>query len=168
MQEVFHLNCRSSHLSDVPYRLFPVFWMLLPSLLVAGCGGAGEDGTSHAISFASSIAAPQQASSRPSGLAVHNPASKQDWLLAPTVPDDTAALALKSASLAQISALPHLSALSPREKAGLLLLLPSKSSSQRLALIEMYPSLSQLPVQQKQVLLDKLEKIVPVANSQSR
>ncbi|CAN7307677.1 hypothetical protein [Massilia sp. LjRoot122] len=81
------------------------------------------------------------------------------------MPDDTTAIALKSAGLAQLSALPHLSALSAREKAGLFLLLPAKSSSQRLMLIEMYPSLSRLPVQQKQVLLDKLEKIVPLADS---
>jgi hypothetical protein len=46
------------------------------------------------------------------------------------------------------------------------MLLPSKSSSQRLALINMYPSLVKLPAQQKELLLDQLEKIVPVTVSQ--
>jgi hypothetical protein len=64
--------------------------------------------------------------------------------------------------MVQLSALPYMSALSTPEKAGLLLLLRSKSSSERMALIDMYPSLDQLPIQQKQVLLNKLEKIVPL------
>lgn len=55
-----------------------------------------------------------------------------------------------------------MSSLSDREKAGLLMLLPSKSPAQRLALINMYPSLVKLPEQQKELLLDQLEKIVPV------
>jgi hypothetical protein len=37
------------------------------------------------------------------------------------------------------------------------------SPSERLILINMYPSLVRLPVQQQQVLLDKLEQIVPFA-----
>ena len=66
------------------------------------------------------------------------------------------------ASIAQLSAIPHLSSLSDREKAGLLMLLASKSPSQRLQLINMYPSLVRLPDPQKELLLDQLEKIVPV------
>lgn len=46
------------------------------------------------------------------------------------------------------------------------MLLPSKSSSQRLVLINMYPSVVKLPEQQKELLLDQLEKIVPVTVSQ--
>jgi len=46
------------------------------------------------------------------------------------------------------------------------MLLPSKSTSQRLELINMYPSLTRLPEVQKEVLLDKLEKIVPLPASQ--
>ncbi len=68
--------------------------------------------------------------------------------------------------MVQLSALPHLSSLSDREKAGLLMLLPFKSSSQRLALINMYPSLVKLPEQQKELLLDRLEKIVPITVSE--
>ncbi|NOV22171.1 hypothetical protein E5S69_01325 [Cupriavidus necator] len=68
--------------------------------------------------------------------------------------------------MAQLSALPHLSSLSDREKAGLLMLLPSRSPAQRMALINMYPSLVTLPEQQKELLLDRLEKIVPVTVSQ--
>jgi hypothetical protein len=148
-----------------------VAWVLLSSLLLspllAGCGG-GDGGTSRVVSAAASMTAPQQASTGPSRLGTHDTSSKGEKSPAPTVTDDTAAAALESGSLAQLSALPHLSALSPREKAGLLLLLPSKSSSQRLALINMYPSLAELPDLQKQVLLDKLEKIVPITASQRR
>lgn len=82
--------------------------------------------------------------------------------------DETAVPSKGSASLSKLSALPHLSSLSDREKAGLLMLLPSKSSSQRLELINMYPSLVELPVQQKEILLDRLEEIVPVRVSQRR
>lgn len=88
--------------------------------------------------------------------------------LAPATKDETAEPSPDPAKLAQLSALPHLSALSAREKAGLLLLLPSKSSSERMVLINMYPSLAQLPIQQKEVLLANLEKIVPSTTSQSR
>jgi hypothetical protein len=84
------------------------------------------------------------------------------------VKDDPAVRLLESPSLGQISALPHLSALSAREKAGLLVQLPGKSTSERMMLINMYPSLAQLPVQQKQVLLANLEKIVPSTASQPR
>lgn len=166
MQEVSNFDCRSVSLFNALCQLRPVLSILLPGLLFIGCG-AGEDGTSHAVPSPTSNVAPQHASSGPSRLAANNTLLNADRSSAPTVPDATAAAA-ELASLAQLNGLPHLSALSPREKMGLLLLLPSKSSSQRLALIQMYPSLSQLPVVQKQVLLDKLEKIVPVADSQQR
>lgn len=48
------------------------------------------------------------------------------------------------------------------------MLLPSKSSSQRLELINMYPSLVKLPETQKELLLDRLAKIVPVTESERR
>ncbi|MBW0448348.1 hypothetical protein EN871_21370 [bacterium M00.F.Ca.ET.228.01.1.1] len=70
--------------------------------------------------------------------------------------------------MAQLNTLPHLSALSDREKAGLILLLPSRSAAQRLELINMYPSLVRLPEPQKELLLNQLEKIVPVTVSQSQ
>jgi hypothetical protein len=98
--------------------------------------------------------------------AQNTPSSKGAKSLPQAGTDDPAVRLLESPSLAQLSALPHLSALSPREKGGLLLLLPSKSSSERLTLINMYPSLAALPDQQKQLLLDKLEKIVPVTPGQ--
>jgi hypothetical protein len=101
------------------------------------------------------------------------------WLDAQALPSNDAALApsagtagtaeavLDPARLAQLGALPHLSALSPRERAGLLLLLPPMSPSERLMLINMYPSLVRLPVQQKEILLNKLAQIVPVAAAQA-
>ena len=152
--------------SYVPRRLFHAQWMRLCILLLTGCGGSDND-TSRAVSSPTLMAAPPQAASGPSRLASQNAASTgRQSPSAVTV--DTAVPSLDSPNLSQLSALPHLSSLSAREKAGLLMLLPSKSSSERLTLINMYPSLAALPVQQKQVLLDKLEKIVPVAPSQRR
>jgi hypothetical protein len=139
---------------------------LLFSLLLAGCGGGG-DATSGVVSSPTLVAAPQQAVSKQSQTpAQHTPPSKGAKSPPGSATDDPAVRLLESPSLGQISALPHLSALSAHEKAGLLVQLPGKSSSERLALINMYPSLAELPVQQKQVLLDKLEKIVPVKPGQ--
>jgi len=141
---------------------------LLFSLLLAGCGGGG-DATSSVVPSSTLAAAPQQAVSKPSQTPAQNTPSLKVAKSPPeSATEDPAVRLLESPSLGQISALPHLSALSAHEKAGLLVQLPGKSSSERLALINMYPSLVQLPVQQKQVLLDKLEKIVPVAPSQPR
>jgi hypothetical protein len=151
----------------VPRRLFHARRVLLFSLLLGGCGG-GEDGTSRVVSSPALMAAAPQASPGTSRWAAQDASPRAAKSPSPAVTDGTAEPSLDAAKLAQLSALPHLSALSAREKAGLLLLLPSKSSSERMVLITMYPSLAQLPVQQKQVLLDKLEKIVPVTASQRR
>ena len=150
----------------VPVRFFHAYWMLLFILPLTGCGGSDND-IARPVSSPTLMAAPPQAASGPGRLAAQNAASTgRQSPSAVTV--DTAVPSLDSPNLSQLSALPHLSSLSAREKAGLLMLLPSKSSSERLTLINMYPSLAALPVQQKQVLLDKLEKIVPVAPSQRR
>ena len=167
MQEDVHLNCRLWHVPHVPRQFLHPQWVLLFSLLLTGCGGKEED-TSHLASFPASMAAPQQAPLGPSQLAAQSTWPQGEKSLPSAVTDETAVPSVESASLAQLSALPYLSSLSDREKAGLLMLLPSKSSSQRLALINMYPSLVKLPDQQKQVLLDRLEKIVPVTVSQRR
>lgn len=159
MQQDVHLNCRVGHVPHAPRHFLHARWMLLFSLLLTGCGGGDSDSTP------ASMAAPQQASLGPSPLAAQStsPGGKS----APSaVTDEAAVPSAGSAGFVQLSALPHLSSLSDREKAGLLMLLPSKSSSQRLALINMYPSLVKLPEQQKELLLDQLEKIVPVTVSQ--
>lgn len=132
--------------------------MLLCALLLVGCGG--ED------SAPPSMAAQQKASSAPRPIAAPSRSSAGEELTPSTMKDETAVPSVHSASMVQLSALPHLSSLSDREKAGLLMLLPSKSSSQRLALINMYPSLVKLPEQQKELLLARLEKIVPVTVSE--
>ncbi|WP_244096672.1 hypothetical protein [Burkholderia ambifaria] len=132
--------------------------MLLISLLITGCGGGD--------SAPPSTAAPQQASSGLGPLAAQGAPSGGEKSAPLAVTDEPAVPSADSATMVQLSALPHLSSLSDREKAGLLMLLPSKSSSQRLALINMYPSLVKLPEQQKELLLDRLEKIVPVTVSE--
>lgn len=155
MQQHVHLNCHGWH---APRHCLHARWMLLFSLLLAGCGG-GDPGPA-------SMTAPQQASSGPGPLAPQSTSPGGAKSAPSAVTDEAAVPSAGSASMVQLSALPQLSSLSDREKAGLLMLLPSKSSSQRLALINMYPSLVKLPAQQKELLLDQLEKIVPVTVSQ--
>lgn len=150
-----------------PRQLMHAHWMLLSSLLLIGCSG-GETDTTQVGSSQASIDAPQQAQSETSRLPVKGTVLEWTKSLPTTVTDENAVPSKESASLARLSALPHLSSLSDREKAGLFMLLPSKSSSQRLELINLYPSLVELPVQQKEVLLDRLEEIVPVTVSQRR
>lgn len=166
MEEDVHLHCRPRHLANALCPLSRARWMLPFTLLLTGCGGGEDSSTSRMNSSPALMASMPQASSGPSRSGAPGTSSKAEKPAAPPSANSTAEPSLDAASLAQLSALPHLSALSPREKAGLLLLLPSKSSSERMILISMYPSLAQLPVQQKQALLDKLEKIVPVTANQ--
>jgi hypothetical protein len=163
MRKDAYLNRCVWQVQHAPCRLLHAQWMLLFSVLLTGCGG--DEGNSHVDSSPASMAAPQQASSGPSRLATQSTSPGEGKSAPLAVADDTAVPSAESASLAELSALPHLSSLSDREKAGLLMMLPSKSPSQRMALINMYPSLVKLPELQKQVLLDRLEKIVPVTAS---
>jgi len=158
MQQDVHLGCRVWHGSHAPRHSLHARWMLLFSLLLTGCSGGD--------SAPPPMAAPQQASSGPGPLAAQSTSPGGEKSVPSVVTDEPAVPSADSARMVQLSALPHLSSLSDREKAGLLMLLPSKSSSQRLALINMYPSLVKLPEQQKELLLDKLEKIVPVTVSE--
>jgi hypothetical protein len=141
--------------------------MLMLSLLLTGCSG-GDEGASQGSDVGASMSTPQQTLSAQGQSSTLGMSSAGTKFEPSRSADATAVPSIGSPDLAQLSALPHLSSLSEREKAGLLMLLPSKSSSQRLALIDMYPSLVELPVQQKQVLLDQLEKIVPAAAGQPR
>lgn len=156
MQRDVQLNCRVGHVSYTTRHFLHARRILLFSLLLTGCGGGD--------SAPASMAASQQASSAPI-LSAAQSTSSGGGKSAPAAETDQAAVP-SCASIAQLSALPHLSSLSDREKAGLLMLLPSKSPSQRLQLINMYPSLVRLPDQQKELLLDQLEKIVPVTVSE--
>ncbi len=158
MKQDAHRNWRVWHAPHAPRQFLHVPWALLFGLLLTGCGGGDAP--------PASMAAPQQASSGPSPSTGHSTSPGREKP-APSTGTVDAPLP-SSASLAQLSALPYMSSLSDREKAGLLMLLPSKSSSQRLELINMYPSLVKLPETQKELLLDRLAKIVPVTESERR
>ncbi|WP_232221334.1 hypothetical protein [Burkholderia sp. WSM2232] len=155
-----HFNNPAWHVAFVPRHFLHALGMLLFGLLLTGCGGGDSAPTS--------VAALQQAASEPNTLAARGAPPAADKPARSAATDEAAALPVAPATLAQLSALPHLSSLSDREKAGLILLLPSRSASQRLELINMYPSLVRLPEQQKELLLNQLEKIVPVTVSQSQ
>ena len=158
MQHDVHLGCRAWHVPHAARYFLHARSMLLFSLLITGCGGGD--------SAPPSTAAPQQASSGLGPLAAQGTPPGGEKSAPLGVVDEPPVPSTGSAKMVQLSALPHLSSLSDRERAGLLMLLPSKSASQRLALINMYPSLVKLPEQQKELLLDKLEKIVPVTVSE--
>ncbi|WP_250453057.1 hypothetical protein [Caballeronia sp. ATUFL_M2_KS44] len=144
---------------DASYRRFlAAGYMFASGLLVYGCGG-GE-------SAPASVAATQNASEQ-NRLDSENPeaASQARKLSAPSKAADENVPTAASPGMRQLSALPQMSSLSEPEKAGLLMLLPSKSPSQRMQLINMYPGLAALNEQQKEILLDKLDKIVPLATT---
>jgi hypothetical protein len=141
--------------------------MLMFVLSLAGCGRT-EDSASPAAPSTASMAVPGKPAPGLRWLDTQALPSNEPASPTPALASGTAEPVLDPASLAQLSALPHLSALSPREKAGLLLLLPPMSPAERLVLINMYPSLVRLPVQQKEILLDKLAQIVPVQTAQVR
>ncbi|WP_236901158.1 hypothetical protein [Cupriavidus necator] len=157
MRQDVHLNYRARAVLPAPRHFLHAGWMLGLSLLLGGCGGD---------SAPASMATPQQAPAEQSPLAAQGTPRGRATPAPPAVTDEPAVPSAGSPQLAQLSALPHLSSLSDREKAGLLMLLPSRSPAQRMALINMYPSLVTLPEQQKELLLDRLEKIVPVTVSQ--
>jgi hypothetical protein len=143
---------------DVNYRRsLAVGYMLFSGVLVYGCGG-GQ-------SAPASVSASQQDASE-QGRSDSEVAS-QGWKQSPpSMAADENVPSAASPGMKQLSALPQMSSLSEPEKAGLLMLLPSKSPSQRMELINMYPELARLTEQQKEILLDKLDKIVPVAVTQ--
>lgn len=132
--------------------------MLLFSVLLAGCGGGDPAPVS--------TTAQQQAPAGQSPFATQGTPPAWETSGPSALTEEAAVPSADSPELVQLGALPHLSSLSDREKAGLLMLLRSRSPAQRLALINMYPSLVRLPEQQKELLLDRLEEIVPVTISQ--
>ncbi|SOY61307.1 hypothetical protein [Cupriavidus taiwanensis] len=158
MRQDLHLNDRAWAVPPAPRHFLHAGWMLWLSLLLGGCGGGD--------SAPAAMAVPQQAPSEQSPWATQGTAPGRETPAPSSVTDEPAVPLPGSPELAQLDALPHLSSLSEREKAGLLMLLPSRSPAQRMALINMYPTLVRLPEQQKELLLDRLEKIVPVTVSQ--
>ena len=163
MHTVTRFYCCSSGFPHALKSLLHAWRPLLLCLRLTGCGGEGCSSAPAASAPASTPSVqqdlPEQSRSAAQGAA---PATGEP---APSATADTSAVASpeESARLKQISALPLLSPLSDREKAGLLKQLPSASPSDRLTLINGYPKLAALPERQQQVLLDQLETIVPVS-----
>ncbi|MDQ0138855.1 hypothetical protein [Cupriavidus necator] len=157
MRQDLCLNHRACAVPHASRHFLHAGWMLWFSLLLAGCGGD---------SAPASMAVPQQSPSEQSPFAAQGTAPGRQTSAPSATTDESAVPSAESPQFVQLSALPHLSSLSDREKAGLLMLLPSRSPAQRMALLNMYPSLVKLPEQQKELLLDRLEKIVPVTVSQ--
>lgn len=130
------------------------WWLLLlPGALACGCGG--DDGTVRSAPSPVAAASVKMGAAAPPGGALRAPAT------APNEPIPAAKAG--QSTLAQLRALPLLSLLTEPERAGLLRQLPSASRAQRMALIDGYPKLASLPEQQKELLLNQLEKIIAPA-----
>lgn len=158
MRQDVQLNDRVRAVPHAPHHFLHAAAMLFSGLLFAGCGGGDP------VPVAATV--PQQAPAGQSPFAAQGTPRAGETPTPSALTDETAVPSADSPELAQLGALPHLSSLSDREKAGLLMLLRTRSPEQRMALINMYPSLVRLPEQQKELLLDRLEKIVPVTVSQ--
>ncbi|WP_250537230.1 hypothetical protein [Caballeronia sp. AZ10_KS36] len=157
MQSYLHVNRRMRRVACAQRDRFAAAWLVLLAAMLSGCGG-GE-------SAPAPVAVSQQETTAPSRLQPQKASPIWQGSMSPKAADEAAVPPAWSPAMMQLNALPQLSSLSEREKAGLLMLLSSKSSPERLALINMYPGLAHLTEQQKDLLLAKLENIVPVKGS---
>lgn len=138
---------------------------LLGGLLAGGLlGGCGGDTVSPGVTASSQTAAVQASS----GAAKGPPPPAAGPPRAPSGPPagtDKSAVPspLEAARLARMKALPILSALSDREKLGLLRQLADASPIHRLRALDAYPKLEALADRQREILLVQLEDIVPVS-----
>lgn len=163
MQKAVHDYCC---LWGLPNEGTPVFFAchaLLLALTLAGCGGEGASKQSNTSvpALASSM---QKTSPGPNRMTAQSTAMSSGLSSPRAAADTSTAVSQKeSARLAQLKALPLLSSLSDRERAGLFKQLTPASPSERLTLLNGYSRLAVLPERQKQVLLNQMEKIVPVS-----
>lgn len=125
---------------------------------LAGCGGDQHS--------------PQRPSSATLGSAVQTGRPAAAPPVAPGTPTLTSTAsndsrkptpAASSAVQARFASLPALASLSDREKAGLLARLAGAPASERLGIINSYPSLKSLSEPQQQGLLKQIETIVPIS-----
>jgi hypothetical protein len=140
--------------------------LLLIGMWLSACGGA--DSSQSTASTA--VMAPSFAKDSPSPRTVsqQGPASGNIKSALPTSNNSGTISPEKSARLAKLGSLSLLSVLSERERAGLLEQLPDASPSERLTAINGYPKLAEMTEQQKQVLLNQLETIVPINIPENR
>jgi hypothetical protein len=165
MQKITRFYCCSWGLLNKGRPVSYACPALLLGLVLSGCGGGGDSShqTASAPALASSV---QKDLSGPNRMAAQSPTLESGKpALSATADKPVVVSPEESARLAQLRALPLLSSLSERERAGLLKQLPPASSSERLTLINGYPKLAVVPDRQKQVLLTQMEKIVPVTIS---
>lgn len=168
MQKAVRLYCC---LRGPPNGGQPVFYAcqaLLLGLMLAGCGGEGASPRPNAS--APALASSVQKNSSGTKTMTAESAALASRAIAPLAAADksTAVSMEESAQLAQLRALSLLASLSDRERAGLLKQLPPASPSERLGVLNGYRTLVALPDRQKQVLLNQIEKIVPVTVSASQ
>lgn len=131
------------------------FQVLLLGAALAACGG--EDGSSRM----------QVVAAMPPVGVAQSPTAKAGNVTPPSIANKnkfTITNSEQSKEILKLRALSLLSPLSDREKAGLIVKLRGASPSARLDLINQYPALAAMTDQQKQALLNQIEKIVPVTN----
>lgn len=138
--------------------LYP--WAVVMSfiLLLGSCGGDSNDTFPQARQRTTSSI---ELTKVPPPLAKAESAAEQS--APPSLSSPESAEKLRdSMQLAQLARNPYLSTMSQEELLAFRNQIRSKSPSQRRALLKQYPSLSSLPVQQKELLLGQLIQIVPI------
>jgi hypothetical protein len=127
-------------------------------LLLGSCGGDGNDTPPPASQRTTPSTEIKKA---PPPMAAAQSATEQSAPSSPSSAENTEELK-DSMQLAQLARIPYLSKMSKEEILAFRNQTRNKSPYQREALIDQHPSLSALPVQQKQMLLDQLAQIVPI------
>lgn len=162
MQKANRFEC---WLWSLPQRTLPVPYACLGALLALMLVGCGGEGTSHRQEASAPLVAstmPEKSSGTRAMTADSSALTSRVAAPLATADKSPAVSAEESVRLAKLRALSLLSPLTERERLDLLRQLADASPSARLDLFDGYRALAMLPERQKEVLLNQIEKIVPV------
>lgn len=131
---------------------------MLLALLVAGCGGEGNDGQASGPQGTPIPLESIQGQAYVKAL----PEFTKESSFAAIQARPPVEASVNTAQIEQLHRVPHLSSFSKKEMVEFLSELQRSSPSQRKSLLLKYSTLAGLPIQQKEVLLEQLSNIVPV------
>jgi hypothetical protein len=131
-------------------------------VLLGSCGGDEKDTFVQTSRGTTPVTETKKAES-----ATIAPAPSDPYSFSKTNPDGTAQALEDAMQLVQLAKNLYLSKMRQDEILAFRNQLKNKSAYEREALIDKFPSLSDLPVQQKQILLGQLAQIVPVETPSS-
>jgi hypothetical protein len=144
-----------------PYWLwFYIAQVLLPGVILAGCGGEESAPQSRSAAVAAAVGRSDRGGQ--AGRAAQEPISQNGKAPSENKNDTAISSTEELTSLSKLRALPLLAPLSNKEIAELLRHTRPLSSSGRLGIIDNHSALVTLTNQQKQQLLNQIENIVPI------